>query len=50
MVEIESIKKDFSFLFSRNDILGVLLYGSAASGNETACNCRRNVRNSGMIA
>jgi predicted nucleotidyltransferase len=35
MVEIEALKKDFSFLFSRNDVLGILLYGSAASGNET---------------
>lgn len=35
MVEIESIKKDFSFLFSRDDILAILLYGSAATGDET---------------
>jgi predicted nucleotidyltransferase len=35
MVEIESILKDFSFLFSRDDILAILLYGSAATGDET---------------
>ncbi len=35
MVEIEYIKKDFSFLFGREDILAILLYGSAAKGNET---------------
>jgi predicted nucleotidyltransferase len=35
MVEIESIKKDFSFLFSRDEILAILLYGSAAAGDET---------------
>ena len=35
MVEIESIKKDFSFLFGRDDILAILLYGSAAAGDET---------------
>ena len=35
MVEIESIKKDFSFLFEREDILAILLYGSAAKGDET---------------
>ena len=35
MVEIEFIKKDFSFLFGREDILAILLYGSAASGGET---------------
>ena len=35
MVEIESIKKDFSFLFSKDDILAILLYGSAAVGDET---------------
>src|SRR5574341_1761452 len=35
MVEIESIKKDFSFLFPRDDILAILLYGSAAKGDET---------------
>lgn len=35
MVEIGSIKKDFSFLLSRNDVLGILLYGSAANGSAT---------------
>jgi len=35
MVEIESLKKDFSFLFEREDILAILLYGSAAKGDET---------------
>jgi predicted nucleotidyltransferase len=35
MVEIESIKKDFSFLFSRDEILAIQLYGSAARGDET---------------
>jgi len=35
MVEIESIKKEFSFLFESEDILAILLYGSAATGDET---------------
>lgn len=35
MVEIEFIKKEFSFLFSRDDIIAILLYGSAATGDET---------------
>lgn len=35
MVEIESLKKDFSFLFGSDDILAILLYGSAAVGDET---------------
>jgi len=35
MVEIESLKKDFSFLFGSDDILAILLYGSAAAGDET---------------
>jgi len=35
MVEIETIKKDFSFLYSREDVLGILLYGSVAKGEET---------------
>jgi len=35
MVEIDTIKKDFSFLLSRNDVLGILFYGSAASGSDT---------------
>ncbi|GFO97322.1 hypothetical protein ig2599ANME_1522 [groundwater metagenome] len=35
MVELESIKKDFSFLFNRKDVLAILLYGSAAKGDET---------------
>ncbi|MCX9085266.1 MAG: nucleotidyltransferase domain-containing protein [Candidatus Methanoperedens sp.] len=35
MVEIESIKKDFSFLFPQNDILAILLYGSVAKGEDT---------------
>ncbi len=35
MAEVESIKKDFSFLFERKDVLAILLYGSAAKGDET---------------
>ncbi len=35
MVEIESLKKDFFFLSSRDDILAILLYGSGATGEET---------------
>ena len=35
MVEIESINEDFSFLFGRDDIIAILLYGSAATGDET---------------
>ena len=35
MVEIGYIKKDFSFLLSRNDVLGILLYGSTANGSAT---------------
>ncbi len=34
MAEIESIKNDFSFLFERKDVLAILLYGSAARGDE----------------
>ncbi|VVB88902.1 Nucleotidyltransferase domain protein [uncultured archaeon] len=35
MAEITSIKKDFSFLFERKDVLAILLYGSTANGDET---------------
>jgi predicted nucleotidyltransferase len=35
MAEISSIKKDFAFLFDRKDVLAVLLYGSAAAGEDT---------------
>jgi predicted nucleotidyltransferase len=35
MVEIDSLNKDFSFLFERVDIIAILLYGSAAVGDET---------------
>ncbi|MBU4220528.1 MAG: nucleotidyltransferase domain-containing protein [Euryarchaeota archaeon] len=35
MVEIEPVKKDFLFLFSRNEILAILLYGSVAKGEDT---------------
>lgn len=31
----ESLKKDFSFLFDKEDVLSVLLYGSQAEHNET---------------
>ncbi len=32
---IESLKKDFSFLFGSDDIRAILLYGSAEAGDET---------------
>ncbi len=35
MAEIESIKEDFSFLFYREDVLAILLYGSVVEGKET---------------
>jgi predicted nucleotidyltransferase len=35
MAEIASIKKDFSFLFDRNDVLATLLYGSVIKREET---------------
>ncbi len=35
MAEIEFIKKDFSFLFEKKDVLAILLYGSAVKGDET---------------
>ncbi len=35
MVKKETIEKDISFLFVRNDLLGVLLYGSVVKGEET---------------
>jgi len=31
----ESLKKDFSFLFGKEEVLSVLLYGSQAEHNET---------------
>lgn len=35
MAKIASIKKDFSFLFGKKEVLAVLLYGSAAKKEET---------------
>lgn len=35
MAEIASIKKDFSFLFDREDVLATLLYGSVIKREET---------------
>jgi predicted nucleotidyltransferase len=35
MVEIATLKNDLSFLFKRDDLLAILLYGSAAAGDET---------------
>ncbi|MCE8423047.1 MAG: nucleotidyltransferase domain-containing protein [Candidatus Methanoperedens sp.] len=35
MVEIGTIKKDFLFLSSRDDIIAILLYGSIAKGEDT---------------
>ncbi|MFZ3058225.1 MAG: nucleotidyltransferase domain-containing protein [Candidatus Methanoperedens sp.] len=35
MVEIEPLRKDFYFLSLREDILAILLYGSAAKGEDT---------------
>lgn len=36
MAEIASIKEDFSFLFNREDVLAILLYGSVVKGEETS--------------
>lgn len=35
MVGKESLKKDFSFLFGKEEVLSVLLFGSQAEHNET---------------